>query len=189
MHSLYRRPPVVPSQSYSLRTPAATAQSRSVSSNGNNQVIDYGYNDLRQSRQNSSVTPHTSSLPQRRSYHGGNQTSFEPTTTSPSNYYPLPAASYSDPSVATLELHPSFSPMPTFSPSGLSAFDSTNSDPFSLIPSPFAYETQLHPFPSISGQNTVQQEHVLYYFEHVRKMQFIFASNSVTNITVSVSIW
>jgi hypothetical protein len=40
---------------------------------------------------------------------------------------------------------------------------------------------------TFSGQNSfVQGQHVLYYFEHVRRMQYIFAGNSITNITYSV---
>jgi hypothetical protein len=178
-------PPIIPSHSYPSGSSSATTVSRPAPSNANNQGMEYRYNDLRHSRQNSTVAPQASSLPQRRSYHGGSQTSFEPATTSPSNYYPLPAASYSDSSLGTLDLHSTFSPAPTFSSSGLGASDTTAFDAFSFVGPPFTYDTQPHTFSP--GQNSVQQEHVLYYFEHVRKMHFIFASNNVTNITYAVS--
>jgi hypothetical protein len=50
------------------------------------------------------------------------------------------------------------------------------------------FSPDAHPatFSPISGQNSIQGEHVLYYFEHVRRMQYIFAGNSITNITYSV---
>lgn len=40
--------------------------------------------------------------------------------------------------------------------------------------------------PPVSGQNSIQGDHVIYYFEHVRKMQYIFAGNTFTNVTYSV---
>jgi hypothetical protein len=46
------------------------------------------------------------------------------------------------------------------------------------------------PPPSVSlipGQNNVQGDHVIYYFEHVRKVQNLFAGNTFTNATYSVS--
>ena len=46
------------------------------------------------------------------------------------------------------------------------------------------------PPPSVSlipVQNNVQGDHVIYYFEHVRKVQNLFAGNTFTNATYSVS--
>lgn len=175
-------PPPGSSQTFPSRPSSSTNPApRRAPSNVNGQSIEYRYGDLRHSRQSSSgdTVAQGSNLPQRRSYHGS-QTTYEPTTTSPSNYYPLPPASYSDSSLGTLDLHS------TFSPAGLSATpDTAPFDAFSFVGPPFTYDTQPHTFSS--GQNSVQQEHVLYYFEHVRKMQFIFASNNVTNITVRPS--
>ncbi|KAF5382023.1 hypothetical protein D9615_004431 [Tricholomella constricta] len=42
------------------------------------------------------------------------------------------------------------------------------------------------PVPFIAGQNNVQGDHVIYYFEHVRKIQLIFAGNTFTNATYSI---
>jgi hypothetical protein len=44
-----------------------------------------------------------------------------------------------------------------------------------------------HAFAPLAGQSTLQGDHVLYYFEQVRKLQYIFAGNAVTNVTYSVS--
>jgi len=37
------------------------------------------------------------------------------------------------------------------------------------------------------GQSTLQGEYVVYYFEHVRRLQYIFAGHAITNVTYSVS--
>jgi hypothetical protein len=42
------------------------------------------------------------------------------------------------------------------------------------------------PLPSVSLIH-VQGDHVIYYFEHVRKVQNLFAGNTFTNATFSVS--
>lgn len=42
-------------------------------------------------------------------------------------------------------------------------------------------------FVPLAGQSSLQGDHVLYYFEHVRRTQYPFAGNSVTNVTYSVS--
>jgi hypothetical protein len=38
----------------------------------------------------------------------------------------------------------------------------------------------------LPGQETIQQ-HVIYYFEHVKHFHFVFGENAVTNMTYSVS--
>jgi hypothetical protein len=40
----------------------------------------------------------------------------------------------------------------------------------------------------LAGQGSVQGDHVLYYFEHVRRLQYIFAGNSITNVTYSMIV-
>ncbi|KAG6862511.1 hypothetical protein C0995_000059 [Termitomyces sp. Mi166 len=40
--------------------------------------------------------------------------------------------------------------------------------------------------PMIDRSNVVQHDHVLYYFEHVRKIQLMFAGNTFTNATYSI---
>lgn len=178
-------PPVVPSQPRSAAsTPASRPSSSGVQNSPN---VEYNrYSESRHNRQNSAHLAPISGLAQRRSYHGSSsQANYEPTHAAPSHYYGMPAASYSDPSLTSMDVNAMYpSPNASYSPSSLTTPDAVNFDPFSLAVPAFAYESQPQSFSSISGQNAVQQEHVLYYFEHVRKMQFIFASNSVTNITV-----
>lgn len=41
------------------------------------------------------------------------------------------------------------------------------------------------PMPSMPD-DSLQMEHIFYYFEHVRQLQYAFAGNSVANITYSV---
>nr|GAT54590.1 predicted protein [Mycena chlorophos] len=57
---------------------------------------------------------------------------------------------------------------------GADAFDFANANPDTL--------------PLFAGHSSLQENHCIYYFEHVRKVQFIFAGNSVTNITCSMIV-
>jgi hypothetical protein len=186
--------PVVPSQPYPSRSPpSASPRPRPSSSGMTSPSLDYElrYADIHHSRQNT-IVPSISGLSHRRSYRGGLQPNFEPTTVaSSSQLYHQSTASYSDPNVATLDMSSLYSPAPMSFTSTLSPPETENYDPFSLTIPTFTID-QPQGVASSSGQNAVQQEHVLYYFEHVRKMQFIFAgSNFVTNIIYSVSpnIW
>ncbi|KAF7374632.1 Zn(2)-C6 fungal-type domain-containing protein [Mycena sanguinolenta] len=45
-------------------------------------------------------------------------------------------------------------------------------------------------FPLFAGQphSSMQENHCIYYFEHVRKVQYIFAGNTVTNVTCSMIV-
>jgi hypothetical protein len=43
-------------------------------------------------------------------------------------------------------------------------------------------------FPLFAGHSSLQENHCIYYFEHVRKVQYIFAGNTVTNVTCSVRL-
>jgi hypothetical protein len=58
--------------------------------------------------------------------------------------------------------------------------------PFTIPDMPVPSPTPAPSFAPVAGQSTVQGEHVLYYFEHVRRMQYVFAGNAVTNVTYSV---
>lgn len=57
------------------------------------------------------------------------------------------------------------------------------------------YQFDLHPaqpaqpniLNALASPSSLQREWVLYYFEHVRMMQYVFAGNAVTNIIHSVS--
>ncbi|KAJ6507860.1 fungal-specific transcription factor domain-containing protein [Mycena vitilis] len=42
--------------------------------------------------------------------------------------------------------------------------------------------------PMFAGHSLLQENHCIYYFEHVRKMQYIFAGNTVTNVTCSMIV-
>lgn len=186
-----RSNPVVPSQPYPARSPpSASPRPRPSSSGVNSPSLDYEYRygDMHHSRQNTMVPP-TSGLIHRRSYHGGElQPNFDLTTASSSHLYHQSAASYSDPNVATLDMSSLFPPVSMSFASTLTPAETGNYDSFSLTVPTFTMDSQSHGVTSSSGQNAVQQEHVLYYFEHVRRMQFIFAgSNLVTNIIYSVS--
>lgn len=173
----------VPSRPYPSRSPPAASPRPRPSSSGMNKDYDYRHH----SRQNT-VVPPISGRVHRRSYHGGFQPSFEPPAASSSQLYHQSTGSYSEPNVATLDMSSMFPSTPmSFTSSTLSP-EIGNFDPFSLTVPSFPFDSQLG-VASSSGQNAVQQEHVLYYFEHVRKMQFIFAgSNLVTNIIYSVSL-
>src|ERR1700733_8947827 len=171
----------IPSQPYPSRSPPAASPRPRPSSSSMN-----GDNDYRHHSRQNTVVPQISGRAHRRSYHGGFQPNVEPATTPSSQLYHQSAGSYSDPNVATLDINPMFpSTDMSFPPSTLSPPELGNFD-FSLTV-PFTFESQPQRVASSPGPNAVQQEHVLYYFEHVRKMQFIFAgSNLVTNIIYSV---
>lgn len=47
------------------------------------------------------------------------------------------------------------------------------------------YGTQM---PSIPDDG-LQMSHIFYYFDHIRKLQYAFAGNSVANTTYSVSLF
>jgi C6 transcription factor Pro1 len=172
----------IPSQPYPSRSPPAASPRPRPSSSSMNRDNDYRHH----TRQNT-VVPPISGRAHRNNYHGGFQPNVEPATTSSSRLYQT-AGSYSDPNVASLDINSIFPstnmsfPQSTLSPPEIGNFDHFTST------LPFTFDSQPQ-VASNPGPNAVQQEHVLYYFEHVRKMQFIFAgSNLVTNIIYSVKL-
>lgn len=118
-----------------------------------------------------------------------------------SAFHPVPDPLYNnDTSISALEIHTPFFPYPSQSVTPISSSsssvttDSLNLDFSQLGPhEQTGYEFDLRPpsppppVPFISGQNNVQGDHVIYYFEHVRKVQYMFAGNTFTNATYSVS--
>ncbi|KAF5376163.1 hypothetical protein D9757_009338 [Collybiopsis confluens] len=51
------------------------------------------------------------------------------------------------------------------------------------------FEYNVHAPPEIDfNQNSIQEDHVVYYFENVRSAHFFFASNTTTNITYSLIV-
>ncbi len=41
--------------------------------------------------------------------------------------------------------------------------------------------------PLLAGQNSIQETHVMHFFEHVRKKNLPFSSNALMNLTYTVS--
>ncbi|EGN98765.1 hypothetical protein SERLA73DRAFT_181398 [Serpula lacrymans var. lacrymans S7.3] len=91
---------------------------------------------------------------------------------------------YNDPNLHSVE-HITFSPSTPSHQSGLSP-DIGHFDPFRAMNTTVEYDPQPHGLSPLPSQSVFQEEHVLYYFEHVRKLQFVFAGNNVTNITYSL---
>ncbi|KIK66589.1 hypothetical protein GYMLUDRAFT_157062 [Collybiopsis luxurians FD-317 M1] len=52
------------------------------------------------------------------------------------------------------------------------------------------FEFNAHSLPEVDfhSQNSIQEDHVMYYFENVRSAHFFFASNTTTNITYSLIV-
>ena len=177
-------PPIIPSQSSYSSRPSSTTSSgrRPTSTMTNANTVDPRYSNLRQNR---TMAPPPSKLAQRHSYQGS--VSHSPYDASPqaSNFTLLPTASYSDTNLASIDLTSLYSP--NFPAPQITTPDSLPYDHMSFGALPSQFENLQQHFPIV--QNTIQHDHVLYYFEHVRKMQFIFPrGNLVTNIIFSVSI-
>ncbi|KAK7463447.1 hypothetical protein VKT23_006798 [Stygiomarasmius scandens] len=113
-----------------------------------------------------------------------------------SGFHQLPAASYSDPNLSSLNLDASYFRYSSPQSSNLST-DGLDFD-LSLTgssqahggfnfdirpPSPLsAYGMMNHG----SSSSSDQENHVMYYFENVRKVHFLFGSNTMTNVTYSL---
>ncbi|KAF8896476.1 fungal-specific transcription factor domain-containing protein [Infundibulicybe gibba] len=118
-----------------------------------------------------------------------------PGASSPS-FHQLPAASYSD---SNLNMLDSFFPFGPEVPPLLSTTTAMTAEPLEFNfaqlgrTQPGEFEFDLRPpspavFHPLSGQNSIQGDHVMYYFEHVRKVQYIFAGNTFTNVTYSLIV-
>ncbi|KAJ7285217.1 fungal-specific transcription factor domain-containing protein [Mycena rebaudengoi] len=114
-----------------------------------------------------------------------------------SAFHHLPAASYSDPSVNTIDFNTSIfqqydSPQSISPAPGSNMIPPLDFDFAQLGNGGFDFEVRapspVQSLPLFSGQNSLQENHVIYYFEHVRKVQFLFAGNTVTNITCSMIV-
>jgi hypothetical protein len=117
---------------------------------------------------------------------------------SSSSFPHLPLASFNVPNINTVDLNSSFF---HYSPPSTTPISSSSANPLgfdfqhvSTTQENSGFEFDLHspsPAPNIpllSGQNSIQGEHVIYYFEHVRKVEYIFAGNAVTNVTYSLIV-
>lgn len=179
------QPRVVPSQPFPMmQTPGDSPPASGL----NTPNPEYSYTGRRRPQTASTMPPPVAS--HRTSYHGSFQsTGYDPSGGAPSQVYHQPASSYSDPGFSNLDIN-------TFFPGSAVAFDSHSaglstpeSHSFDFLTMPTTYEPIPHEVPSATGPDALQTQHVLYYFEHVRKMQFVFAgSNLVTNIMYSVRL-
>ncbi|KAJ7126736.1 fungal-specific transcription factor domain-containing protein [Mycena epipterygia] len=112
-----------------------------------------------------------------------------------SAFYHLPAVSFSDPSITPVDFNSSIfnhydspvssAPGSTQIPPLDFDFAQLGSEGFDFVvraPSPE------QAFPLFAGHSSLQENHCIYYFEHVRKVQYIFAGNTVTNVTCSMIV-
>ncbi|GLB40340.1 putative fungal specific transcription factor [Lyophyllum shimeji] len=114
-----------------------------------------------------------------------------------SSFHQITDPLYTDTTLDALDLHTTFysypqSVTPISSSSSVSAdigFDVSQLGT-SQEPSTFDFDLRLPsppaPVPFIAGQGNIEGEHVIYYFEHVRKIQLMFAGNTFTNATYSM---
>lgn len=150
---------------------------------------EYRYNGRRRPQHAVTMPP---PVTHRQSYNGSYQAptpGFDVAGGS-SQMYLHPPSSYSDPSFSNIDIASLFPTGPlAFDPqaAGIAATPDSATFDFSLtVPSAGPYEPLPQEVPA-AGPDPVQTQHVLYYFEHVRKMQFAFAgSNLVTNTMYSV---
>ncbi|KAF5337924.1 hypothetical protein D9758_013109 [Tetrapyrgos nigripes] len=116
-----------------------------------------------------------------------------------SGFHQLPAASYSDPNLSGLDLNASYFRYP--SPQSSTPLSNLSNDPldFDLSslggsshagfnfdvrpPSPLSTDFGIA---GSSSNLSDQENHVMYYFENVRKVHFLFGGNTMTNVTYSL---
>ncbi|KAF7985733.1 hypothetical protein HWV62_2340 [Athelia sp. TMB] len=150
---------------------------------------EYRYNGRRKPQHAVTMPPPVS---HRQSYHGGYQTPHFDASGAQTQMYLHPPSSYSDPSFSNLDmgsLFPTIPPSFDLQSAGLTSPPDSATFDFSLAV-PMVPLAPFEPLPQevpAAGPDPVQTQHVLYYFEHVRKIQFAFAgSNLVTNIMYSI---
>ncbi|KAF7336814.1 Zn(2)-C6 fungal-type domain-containing protein [Mycena venus] len=111
-----------------------------------------------------------------------------------SAFYHLPAVSFSDPSVASpVEFNANIFGAQQFdSPPGSTQIPPLDFDFAQLGNDGFDFAVRApspeQAFPLFAGHSSLQENHCIYYFEHVRKVQYIFAGNTVTNVTCSMIV-
>ncbi|KAJ3732536.1 fungal-specific transcription factor domain-containing protein [Lentinula guzmanii] len=120
------------------------------------------------------------------------------TGASNSHFHQLPSASFSDPHLNDLDLNSSYfqSPPTTTLPNlGLESneYDVSAITNFPQHQQNGGFEFNVHPppelnFPVVSSQNSIQENHVMYYFENVRSAHFLFAVNTTTNVVYSLIV-
>ncbi|KAJ6507912.1 fungal-specific transcription factor domain-containing protein [Mycena vitilis] len=115
-----------------------------------------------------------------------------------SAFYHLPAVSFSDPSLGSpVEFNANMFAPQYDSPVSSSTPGSTQIPPLDfdfaqLGTDGFDFAVRApspeQAIPMFTGHSSLQENHCIYYFEHVRKMQYIFAGNTVTNVTCSMIV-
>lgn len=108
------------------------------------------------------------------------------------NGYQLPGASYSDSNLDFGGSMFSYSPQSSSVTSepildfDMGLFASThNPDTFDFTIRP---PSPINHLPLLAGQNSIQESHVMYFFENVRKSTFRLGGHALTNVTYSVSV-
>ncbi|KAJ3834979.1 fungal-specific transcription factor domain-containing protein [Lentinula raphanica] len=111
------------------------------------------------------------------------------------HFLQLPAASFSEPHLNDLDLNTSYFHSPGTTPLPNLSLDTSDYDLSSVANGAQhqlngGFELNVHPppelnFPMVSNQNTIQENHVMYYFENVRSAHFLFAGNTTTNVVYS----
>ncbi len=113
------------------------------------------------------------------------------------NFHQLPGASYSDSNLASMDF--GGGPMFQYSPQSSSVHSEPNMLDFDMNLFAAAHNSEgfdfavrppspVNHFPLLAGQTSIQESHVMYFFEHVRKTNFRLTGNTLTNVTYSVSL-
>ncbi|KAK0435034.1 fungal-specific transcription factor domain-containing protein [Armillaria borealis] len=109
-------------------------------------------------------------------------------------FHQLPAASYSDSNVNSMDFG---APMYQYIPQS----SSVHSEPLDFDMGMYIaqhsndqFDFNIRPpsptqsFPPLTGQNSIQESHIMYFFEHVRKTNLPFSSNALTNLTYTMIV-
>ncbi|KAJ7476037.1 fungal-specific transcription factor domain-containing protein [Mycena latifolia] len=116
-----------------------------------------------------------------------------------SAFYHLPGVSFSDPSIPSpidfntsiFGGHAAHFDSPASSAPGSTQIPPLDFDFAQLGTDGFDFAVRApspEPLPLFAGHSSLQENHCIYYFEHVRKVQYIFAGNTVTNVTCSMIV-
>ncbi|KAF9065091.1 fungal-specific transcription factor domain-containing protein [Rhodocollybia butyracea] len=113
-----------------------------------------------------------------------------------SHFHQLPAASFSDPHLNDLDLNTSYFQSPQLPNLPNLSLEPNDYEISSMANAQHQYaggfEFNIHPpelnFPVVSTQNSIQENHVMYYFENIRCAHFLFAGNTTTDVTYSLIV-
>ncbi|KAJ7762010.1 fungal-specific transcription factor domain-containing protein [Mycena maculata] len=114
-----------------------------------------------------------------------------------SAFYHLPAGHFSDPSITNPALDFNTGIFNEFESPVCSTPGSTQIPPLEFDFGDLGIDTfdfavrgpsPEQVLPLFTAHSSLQENHCIYYFEHVRKVQYIFAGNTVTNVTCSMIV-